>query len=284
MPIASGITSADTLQILPAKDAFVSGTFHLTEYNASAEDIFLSEKDSSSVTCSVTCPSSLADVSGIGPGTCAADSWSDSYINTGLIAVCIILLVLYMRKFVTVLPYLVGGLFWWKKFAELENNMRLGRDRDALAFPAVVTLCICASRLDLMSPSFMDGLSAGMKTLAISGMFLAFLLVRFIIAEMMPRRRFGYGTLSASLGVSFDFEIILSSVLLTLIIPVSLSNSCLPAARLMALIIAAMLWLLSLVRKYQIIFPGCGQFQAILYLCAVEIISMAMLVASAVIL
>lgn len=260
------------MQILPVKDAFVSGTFHLLEYEPSAEDIFLPEKDSSSAICGVAgCPA------GGGP-----DTWAGSDLNTGLLALCLILVVLYMRKFVTVLPYLVGGIFWWKKFAEMENNMRLGRDRNALVLPALMILCVCSGRLGLIPPSFADGLSAGMNTVAVSGMLLAFLLVRLVIAAVMSSRGGGRGTLSAALGVSSDFEIIFSSVLLALLIPVSLWASCLHFARSVALGVAAFLWLLSVVRRYQIISPGCGQFQAILYLCAVEMISMAMLAASAI--
>ena len=188
-----------------------------------------------------------------------------------------------MRKFMTILPYLAGGIFWWKKFAEMERNMRLGRDRNALAFPAIVILCICSSLLGLISPSFADDLTEGMKTLAVSGVLVAFVLVRLMIAALMPRRRFGDGALSAVLGVSFDCEIIFSAILMVLLVPVSVSMDCLPVVRAVALIAAALLWLLSFVRKYQIISPGCGQFQAILYLCAVEMISMAMLVASAIV-
>lgn len=281
MPISSGITSADTLQILPAKEAFVSGTFHLQEYKVSGEDIFLPEEDSASdIRIGEGHPSGAAAPC---PGCGDADMWCDSYLNTGLISLCLILALLYMRKFMTILPYLAGGISWWKKFAEMESNMRLGRDRNALALPAVVILCICASRLDLISPSFADGLPAWLKTLAVSGTFLAFVLVRMTIAALMPRRRFGDGALSAVIGVSFNCEIIFSAVLMALLVPVSASMDYLPAARAVALIAAALLWLLSLVRKYQIISPGCGQFQAILYLCAVEMISMAMLVASAIV-
>ncbi len=269
MPISSGITSADTLQILPAADAFVSGKFLMREYRPSPEDIFLPEHAGEAV-------------AGIcqADGNVRGDAWEFSRLNTGLTALCVILVILYMRKFVTILPYLSGGILRWKKLAELENNMRLGRDRDAVALPASVILCVCASRLELVSPDFIGGFTPGLKTLAVSGIIIAFLLVRLFMSVLVPHRRIGGSTLSAASGIGCDFLIMLSSVLLFLLIPVSVSNACLPFARTLAMVSAAAMWMLFIVRKHQIMLSGCGHLQAFLYLCAVEIIPAAMLVAS----
>ena len=43
MPLPSGTTSVDTLQVLPGVEAFVSGQMLLEEYVPSPEDIFMAD-------------------------------------------------------------------------------------------------------------------------------------------------------------------------------------------------------------------------------------------------
>ena len=269
MPVSSEIYSVDTLQILPAADAFVSGELLLPEYVASPSDMFL---PAGQTACQpdMACPGRLQ----------YAGEWSASPVNWVSMAVVSVLAVLYMRRFVTVLPYLAGGLFRWKKLAELEYNMRLSRDRDALIFPSALMMIVYLSLLDVLRPSFMEGLTPGMKTVATFGLCMAVLVLRRLLILIVPARRIHRDTLNAANGAGGDFMIMAAAFLSLLVIMRTFSPDFAMSARTASYYVTGILWAVFLIRKKEIVASDAGQLQAILYLCSVEILPAVVLVAS----
>lgn len=273
MPVSSEIYSADTLQVLPAEDAFVSGELLLPEYEPSVDDIFQ--------------PAGQATVIQVPDGanpSLQPDDWSASPVNWISIAVASILVVLYMRRFVTVLPYLAGGIFRWKKLAELEYNMRLSRDRDALILPSALIMIVYLSLLDILSPSFMDGLSPGMKTAATFGVCTAFFILRWILILVTPSRKIHRDSLNAANGAGGDFLIMAAAFLSLLVILRASFPAYAGLAGTASYYVTGALWVVFLIRKKEIIAADAGQLQAFLYLCSVEILPAVLLVASMMIL
>lgn len=249
MPISSQITSVDTLQVKSATEAFVQG--------------YLPTHDGTLL------------------GTVASpDLWGTSPLNWGLMALCIIFILIFFRRFISIFPHISRGMIRWKEVLTMENNMRLSRERDSVAAVAVPVICVCVSRLDLFHASYIDPAEPGMKTLIVSGMILGFLLVRGMISLMLPARKLRSETARAAGRTAYNFIIVLSVVLLALTVVHSLSRSCAVFSVKAALISSGVLWGLFLLRKYQIMASDAGHFAAFLYLCAVEILPAAMLVVS----
>ncbi|MGM9741486.1 MAG: DUF4271 domain-containing protein [Candidatus Cryptobacteroides sp.] len=269
MPVPSEIYSVDTLQVLPAADAFVSGELLLPEYVASPSDMFLPAGQTSCLP-DMDCPGRLQH----------AGDWSASPVNWISMAVASILVVLYMRRFVTVLPYLVGGIFRWKKLAELEYNMRLSRDRDALILPSALMMIVYLSLLDVLRPSFMEGLTPGMKTAATFGVCTAFFILRGILILVTPSRKIHRDTLNAANGAGGDFLIMAAAFLSILVILRAFSPDFALSVRTASYYVTGILWIVFLIRKKEIIAADAGQLQAFLYLCSVEILPAVLLVAS----
>ena len=117
--ISSELISADTLQIGRACDAFAEGDLLLP---VAGSDIAVQAN---------------------------ADVWSTSTLNTGMTALCIILLILFLRRLITVMPHILTGLLRYKKLVSLEDNMRLSRERDSVATICIPTIMISVSRLDI---------------------------------------------------------------------------------------------------------------------------------------
>ncbi len=247
--ISSEIISVDTLQIKPAAQAFEGGQLYTGA--PAAEQI-----------------------------QAAADTWSLSALNWGLMAFCIILAIIAMRRYISVFPYVSGGFFRWKEILNMENNMRLSRERNSVAAAAVPICLVCVSRLNLINAGFMDALTPGMKTLSIIGILLAFLAVRWLFSLAIPSGRLRGNTARAADGAWGNFTIALSSALLLLLVIRSVSDGCAQTAESISLYVTAFLWVVFLVRKYQILAYDCGQFKSFLYLCGVEILPAAMLVVS----
>lgn len=247
--ISSEITSVDTLQIKPAAEAFAGGHLSATELVSDT-------------------PAAVGD------------AWEMSQLNWGAMALCIILGLLFMRRYISVFPYISGGFFRWKEILNMENNMRLSRERNSVAFASVPICIICISRLDVINAEFMAGLTPGMKTLAIFGILLSFLAARWFFGLTVPTRRMRGDTSRAAEGAWRNFSIALSSILLLLTIIYSISSSCAHIAESASIYAIIILWVIFLLRKYQIMAYDCGQFKSFLYLCAVEILPAVMLVAS----
>ena len=112
MPISSQITSVDTLQVKSATEAFVQG--------------YLPTHDGTLL------------------GTVASpDLWGTSPLNLGLMALCIIFILLFFRRFISIFPHISRGMIRWKEVLTMENNMRLSRERDSVAAVAVPVICVC---------------------------------------------------------------------------------------------------------------------------------------------
>lgn len=277
MPLSSEINSVDTLQVLPACDAFTSGRLLVSEYRPSKTDmfqvdtVFVNRATESSVT-------GLKEIDNF------PDGWESSPVNGGLMAVASVILVLYIRKFVTVFPYLVGGVFRWKRLAELENNMRLSRERDAVVLPSFIILCLGLSRLAVLSPAFIQPFSPSMRTAVTFGICMVFLIFRKIMILLVPHGKIRRDALLSAAGAGNDFLILTAGVFTVLVIISGISAGCYDFARNVSCYSICAIWGLFLFRKGQIMGGNAGQLQAILYLCAVEVLPAVLLVASMMIL
>lgn len=248
--VSADITSVDTLQIGPAAEAFSEGELLL-------------EPAGKEISVQVN-----------------ADVWHTSTLNTGLAALCMILLILFLRRLVTVMPHISAGLFRWKKLVSMEDNMRLSRERDSVATVCVPTAMMCISRLDMVRADFITPLTPGMKTLAIMGLISGFLLVRKIFAAVFPERKFRHDSCKAGNKAGYDFLILLTVCYLILILAGSFSDGWMEFAHKASYYVTGALWGIFLIRKMQIMDTNDGQFTAFLYLCTVEILPAGLLVAS----
>ena len=249
--ISSEITSVDTLQILPAGEAFREGSLLMHHAQDSAGDAAF-----------------------------MPDAWGSSPLNWWLMAMTLVFIILYMRRFISILPYIGGGLLRWRNLVSMEGNMRLCRERDSVAAVSVLVTCAAVSRLGLFNPEFMTGLSPAMKTLTSSGLILGYLIVRAVLIAIVPASRFRHDNARISNSCGANFFIATSAVLLILLITSSLSASWMEWSRHAAAWSTGFLWAVFMLRKYQILSPDAGHFAAILYLCTIEILPAVMLAVS----
>lgn len=271
MPLPSGITSVDTLQVLPGSEAFVSGQMLLEEYVPSPEDIFR--------------PSGFGSES-VAVSEPWRESWSDSPANTGLMLVSILLMLLYMSKFLRLLPYFSGGMFRWKVLAELERNMRLARERDSLGFPAFIIFCTILSRFSVFVLPPAEALSPEMKTLSVFGLVAAVLLTRRLLFIAVPsgKMKINRDSLATANGAGRDFFIMLTMVLTFILFFATFIQRWEMLLGDVVLYVIAGFWAFFILRKMQILSSDAGLLRAFLYLCSVEIPPAAMLVVSMLIL
>lgn len=246
--ISSEITSVDTLQIRPVSEAFAQG------------QLFMHANTEQSIP--------------------ATDLWGTSPLNWALMAFCIVLMLISMRRFISVLPTIWRPFFRWREIVSIEGNMRLSRERNSVALASIFICGICVSRLGLFHNKLLSALSPGFQTLAIIGTLCAYLLVRWIAGVLTPTGKIRFETAKISGHGGTNFFILETFFLVIGITILAISGSCLPHIKTAAYIFTELLFIVNLIRRYQIITQDCGFFTAILYLCSVEILPAALLVIS----
>lgn len=271
MPLPSGTTSVDTLQVLPGVEAFVSGQMLLEEYVPSPEDIFMADG---------------ASRTGTEVGEPWTPRWSDSPVNTGLMTVSILLMLLCVSKFLRLLPYFAGGMFRWKVLAELERNMRLARERDSLVLPAIIIFCTIISRFSVLILPPVEALAPEMKTLSVFALVSSMLIIRRLLFMIVPsgKMKINRDSLVTANGAGRDFLIMLTMILTVILFAATFLQRWEMLLGDIVLYVIIFFWAFFILRKMQILSADAGLLRAFLYLCSVEIPPAAMLVVSMLIL
>ena len=251
-----------------AQKDFMNG--HLLQIVPPAQEAFESGK--------LLLPQNVASEAG------TAVAWSDVLVNSTLVVVFALLVLLNMRTYIHIIPQLVPTLTRWKVCLSLDHNIHLCRERNLAALFLIVPFCLLEDRFGLLHPSIIETLPAGWQVPAVTGFFLAYLILRrifYALCSFRTRRRetflaahrssYGYFVLMmllllASVGICYVFrcnELIFSWVLLIEIL---------------------FCYLVSVVRKGQILNSFCNPFVTFLYLCGLELIPTGLLAAAVVLL
>ena len=200
-----------------------------------------------------------------------------------LVAVSVLLFLLALRSFLNVLPYLSDNLFRARGSAALENSVRVSRDRNLVAAVFLIPAILLIYRYRLFDIAFFDTLSPDMRLAAVAGVFIVYLLLRFILYRWMrPRRRYDDYQMAYRAGYTF-FILLMMLALATVGICYVLR---LPDLTIKTLLLAetGVMYLIYLFRRGQILSMSCNSLTTFSYLCGLELLPTALLVVPAVIL
>ena len=248
MPVSSEIFSVDTLQILPAEQAFKAGRLLMP-----------------------TSPSDIAAVS---------ECWSDFPLNRIMLMLCTVAAIIFLNRYIGLLPYLFGGVLRWKEIVNLESSVRLTRDRNNVAVIAFFIVALAVSRFEIYSPDFLSRLPASYRTLGVVGLLAAFLLLRKLMSVLLSvHARAAEQTRIANMAF-YNFLIVIASVTVLVFVSVLVFNFSPIVVRGILLTVIAFVYMIFIIRKMQILTKVYGLVKSILYLCSLELLPAAVLVAS----
>ena len=206
-----------------------------------------------------------------------------SMVASILVAVSVLLFLLALRSFLNVLPYLADGIFRARGSAALENSVRVSRDRNLVAAVFLIPAILVIYRYRLVDVGLFDTLSPDMRLLAVAGVFVGYLLIRFLLYRWMkPRRRYDDYQMAYRAGYTF-FILLMMLVLVTVGVCYILQ---LPdeTVKMVILIETGVMFFLYLVRRGQILSLSCKPLTTFLYLCGLELLPAALVVLPAAIL
>lgn len=212
----------------------------------------------------------------------AALMWSDYLCNRVLILLAIVWLLIRISEMSKIVPQILFSISRARGSAGFEYNMSLARMRNIFTLSAVLPFCLVASRFDLYPASFIEAISPEWRTLALIVIMMAYALIRSLCFRLIRLRKLDNSYKAAIARGSYGFLIFLVVVML-------LSVAILMFIRLPDNTISTVLhieillfYTLSILRSAQILHLSYRALPSFLYLCALEFLPAAMLIASAV--
>lgn len=206
-----------------------------------------------------------------------------SMIASLLVAVSVLLFLLALRSFLNILPYLADNILRARGSAALENSVRVSRDRNLVAAVFLIPAILLIYRYRLVDAAILDTLSPDYRLLAIAGLFIGYLLIRFLLYRWLrPRRR--YDDYQTAYRTGYTFFIMLMMLALVSVAVCYVLHLPDPMVKTVLLVETGVLFLLYLLRRGQILSLSCKPLTTFLYLCALELLPAAMLVVPAAIL
>ena len=201
-----------------------------------------------------------------------------------LTTVSILTTMLLLRSIVSIFPSLAACMARSKECFNLEASVKLTRDRNLLAWAMILPFCLLTYRFNLFGTGFMNGFNENIRLACIIGVFTLYLVFRDAVFRLFRPQRIPKKTYMVAGYAAHTFFVILTLMLLAAGGIMSVTGTDETVIKTAMLWISAGIYLLFILRKFEIFVSSCSVFTAFLYLCALEIIPTGTLVISAIIL
>ena len=212
-------------------------------------------------------------------GLDAFPAWGDLLTNRILAVVAVLFLLVGLPDLFRLVPHLLYSFDRSRGAAALEHSLGMARTRNVAAIACLLPFCLMADRYALLRPGFWTQIPAQWSAPATLGLVLAFLLVRVLSCLIWRPRRLNteqYATLRHS---PYNYFILLTTLMLVSVGILSLLRLPDTVIQTVLWVEMAVLYLFAIFRSGQIL-SGFGMgFPTFLYLCGLEIIPAALLVA-----
>lgn len=213
--------------------------------------------------------------------TANAIAWGQCLTNRIVIAVAVVLLLLDLVDLLSIFPALTHTFKNSRGAASLEHSVSVARSRNIAAILAAIPFCLICDRFALYPAEYWAMMPYGISLAIIAGVLFAFITVRhFIYISVRPRRHDSENA-QAIHRLLYTFFIILVVIMLATVAWMVFRDAPDEKIRRVLYWEMAVLYAFAFFREGQILASHCNGFSTILYLCALELLPLGMLVASA---
>lgn len=211
-------------------------------------------------------------------------SWTGTPLNWILVTVSVALMLMILTETIRVFPAMAGCLWRWRFCISFEHSLSLANPRNTFAAVMIIPFCLLADRFALYDPSFLHGISPNVSSAVIIGIFLVYLIIRFICFRIANLRRM-HGDELAAVHKTLYTCFAICTLLLIATSSIALSTKTAGSTlRTVLYVEMGVFFLNAILKEGQILGSRYGVLSTILYLCALEILPAALLTASAVLL
>ena len=217
-------------------------------------------------------------------GAGGAVPWSQCLTNRIVIAVAVALLLIDLVDLLSIFPALTHNLKTSRGAMSLEHSVSVARSRNVSAALFAIPFCLMADRYALYPAHFWQTMPQGISLAVVAGVLVAFIVVRHIIHLLVTHpRRHDQEKAHAIHRVMYTFFILMVILMLATVGVMALKTA--PDAVIRRVLNWEMIgmYAFAFFREGQILASNCSGFSTILYLCALELLPLAMLIASAIV-
>ena len=211
-------------------------------------------------------------------------TWSDFPVNTALLVLATFLLLISIKVFLGIAPLLLDSLTRWKACVNIDASVQLKNDRNTLAVFATLLMALVADRYHFFSAGILDNVPEEWSSPVTLGIIIVWLLVRhlcFYFCSLKAPRPETFRTAHKSF---FNYWILATLLLALTAGVISFTNIPDATGRSILLYELAVMYLIAILRKSQILLSYCGPLTTFLYLCALEFIPTGALIAGCILL
>ena len=196
-------------------------------------------------------------------------SWAQDPVHSVIALLAIVLLIIFMRDYFILWTPVMRCMVRAKANVEMEHSIQLARTRNRAALLMMLPLWLIAERFSLLSEQMWLSLA----------IMLGYLVVKRLIAELLPLRRITAETRLAVRRALYTYGIVLAFAMMLTVGLWLLVGWDEAATKWVFGIEAGVALLLSMVREGEILSATYHPLVSFLYLCALELIPAAGLVA-----
>ncbi len=211
-------------------------------------------------------------------------SWNDLLTNRIAIVLAVALVLIYLKDIIRLVPTLLYALDRKRGSESLEYNVSTARIRNTVALVYTLPFCLAADRCHLFRPRFWSQIPPEWSSAAILGVLLAYLLLRSLCyAVLHPKKMSGetFSTLRHSLYNYFIALVSISVPTVGILPQFSVPDE---VTRSVFIALTGLAFALAMMRAWQFLKSKRSALPTFLYLCGLEILPAAAVVASAVLL
>lgn len=210
--------------------------------------------------------------------------WSQCLTNRIVIAVAVALFLIDLVDLLSIFPALTHNLKTSRGAISLEHSVSVARSRNISAALFAIPFCILCDRYALYPAAFWQAMPMGISLAVTAGVLVAFLLVRHIIHLLVTHpRRHDQEKAHAIHRVMYTFFIMMVILMLLTVAFLILKKAPDDTVRRVLYWEMIGMYAFAFFREGQILASHCSGFSTILYLCALELLPLAMLIASAIV-
>jgi hypothetical protein len=200
-----------------------------------------------------------------------------------LALISLLIVLMMLRMLVEVFPSLMACLIRSKESINLEASVQLSRARDFLALSMFIPFCLIVWRFNLYSPAFLESFNDTTGIGVTIGLFLAYVLSRKALEYIFRPKKSNGKLYNIACKASRTFFGLLTLTLLAMGGIMTFAETAAETTTSAMLWVSAAIYLIFLLRKFQILMSSASFFAAFLYLCALEFIPTGAIIASAIV-
>ena len=218
------------------------------------------------------------------PGALPPTLWADAVVNRVLVVAMLAAILLVLRDYFRVWQLLAGCIVRSRGNIEIEHSLGMARSRNRCALVGLAVLCLLADRYGLWPAAFLNGIAPGIRVAAPLGVAVAYLLLRAALAGVFRRKKLDSEGRAASSRALWNYFLAALPLMLLSAAVFWLFHVGDAAARWVLWAELFVVLAITLLREGQILRTKYFVLQTFLYLCGLELIPLATLIAVAAVL